>query len=67
MTKYNSDVNIIDGIPDYQLIVKAIELYSVGKDAIIKRNEFDLKTENFRKRFLAAVTSTFLNFQNKKT
>ncbi|MFK5938150.1 MAG: DUF1819 family protein [Sulfurimonas sp.] len=69
MNRYNSDVNIIGGIPDYQLIVKAIELYTVGggamEDAIVRRNEFDFKTENARKRFLAAVTSTFLNFQNK--
>ena len=70
MNRYNSDVNIIGGIPDYQLIVKAIELYTVGpdamEDAIVRRNEFDFKTENARKRFLAAVTSTFLNFQNKE-
>jgi hypothetical protein len=69
LNRYNSDVNIIGGIPDYQLIAKAIELYTVGKDAmeyaIVRRNEFDFKTENARKRFLAAVTSTFLNFQNK--
>jgi len=67
---YNSDVNVIGSIPDYQLIVKAIKLYSVGgeamEDAIVKRNEFDFKTENSRKRFLAAITSTFLNFQNKE-
>lgn len=69
MNIYNSDVNIIGGIPDYQLIVKAIELYTFGKDvmedAIIKKNEFDFKTESARKRFLAAVSSTFLCFQNK--
>ena len=69
MNTYNSDINIIGGIPDYQLIFKAIELYTAGKDAmedaIIKRNEFDFKTENARKRFLAAVTSTFLNFQRE--
>jgi len=66
---YNSDINIIGGIPDYQLIFKAIELYTSGKDtmedAIIKHNEFDFKTENARKRFLAAVNSTFLNFHNE--
>ena len=70
MNTYNSDINIIGGIPDYQLIIKAIELYTSGKeameDAVVKHNEFDFKTENARKRFLAAVTSTFLNFQNKE-
>jgi len=70
LNTYNSDINIIGGIPDYQLIFKAIELYTSGKDAmedaIIKHNEFDFKTENARKRFLAAVTSTFLSFQNKE-
>lgn len=69
MNRYNSDINVIGSIPDYQLIVKTIKLYSVDdkamRDAIIKRNEFDFKTENSRKRFLAAVNSAFLNFQNK--
>ena len=67
-SQYNSDINVIGSIPDYQLIVKVIELYSQGsnvlKEAVIKRNEFDFKTENSRKRFLAAVESAFLNFQN---
>jgi hypothetical protein len=70
LNTYNSDINIIGSIPDYQLIIKAIELYVSGKeameDAIIKHNEFDFKTENARKRFLAAVTSAFLNFQNEE-
>jgi hypothetical protein len=70
LNKYNSDVNIIGGIPDYQLIVKAVKLYAVGRDAmedsIIGQNEFNFKTENARKRFLSAVTSSFLNFKNKE-
>jgi len=70
LNTYNSDINIIGGIPDYQLIFKAIELYSTGKDAledaIIKQNEFDFKTEKARKRFLTAVNSAFLNFQSKE-
>lgn len=69
LNTYNSDINVIGGIPDYQLIFKAIELHSCGKvvmeDAIVKRNEFNFKTENARRRFLAAVTSTFLDFKNK--
>ena len=67
---YNSDINIIGSIPDYQLIFKAIELYTSGQDAIedivIKNNEFDFKTEKARKRFLSAVKSAFLHFQNKE-
>ena len=70
MNTYNSNINIIGSIPDYQLIFKAIELYVSGKeaieDAIVKHNEFDFKTEKARKRFLSAVNSTFLNFQNKE-
>ncbi len=66
---YNSDINVIGGIPDYQLIFKAIELYTSGKDAmndaVIKRNEFDFKTESARGRFVRAITSAFLNFQNE--
>ena len=70
MNTYNSDINIIGGIPDFQLIFKAIELYASGKDAmddaVVKRNEFNFRTEKARKRFLAAVNSTFLNFSNKE-
>ncbi len=67
---YNSDINVIGGIPDYQLIFKAIELYTSGKDAmndaLIKRNEFGFKTESARGRFMRAITSAFLNFQNRE-
>jgi len=64
--KYNTDINIIGSIPDYELIYKAIELFSTNNEElenlIIKDNQFDFRTEKSRKRFLAAVHSAFLDF-----
>lgn len=64
--KYNTDINIIGSIPDYELIYKAIELFSTNNEElenlIIKDNQFDFRTEKSRKRFLAAVYSAFLDF-----
>jgi hypothetical protein len=66
--KYNTDINIIGSIPDYELIYKAIELFSRNSDdlenLIIKDNQFDFRTEKSRKRFLAAVYSAFLDFKS---
>lgn len=66
--KYNTDINIIGSIPDYELIYKAIELFSRNNDdlenLIIKDNQFDFRTEKSRKRFLAAVYSAFLDFKS---
>ena len=65
---YNTDINIIGSIPDYNMIYKAIKLYSqhqeLLEDAIIKNNEFDFRTEKSRKRFLSALYSAFLSYKN---
>ena len=69
MTLYNTDINIIGSIPDYNIVSKAIALHSQTKDAledcIIKNNEFDFRTEKSRKRFVAALYSAFINFKNE--
>ncbi len=65
----NSDINIIGSIPDYNLILKAIEFHAHTKgaleDAIITNNEFDFRTQKSRKRFVSALYSAFLNFKNQ--
>jgi len=68
VTNYNTDINIIGSIPDYELIYKAIELFSTKNDEleslIVADNQFDFRTEKSRKRFLSAVYSAFLNFNS---
>jgi len=68
VTNYNTDINIIGSIPDYELIYKAIELFSTKNDElenlIVVDNQFDFRTEKSRKRFLSAVYSAFLNFNS---
>lgn len=67
---YNTDINIIGSIPNYQLILKTLKMYSKNSDKIeemiIKNNEFDFRTEKSRKRFLSGVESAFLNFKNEE-
>lgn len=62
---YNSDINIIGSIPDYHLIYKALPLLIAKDDQLIKLlvkdNEFNLRTEKSRKRFLSVLNSAFIN------
>ena len=68
MNNYNTDINVIGSIPDYELIYKAIELFSQNEkdleSLIITDNQFNFRTERSRKRFLSAVYSAFLNFKD---
>ena len=63
--KYNTDINIVGSIPDYHLIYKALPLLIAQDDKLmqilIKDNEFNLRTEKSRKRFLSVLDSAFLN------
>lgn len=63
--KYNTDINIVGSIPDYHLIYKALPLLIANDDKLIqllvKDNEFNLRTEKSRKRFLSALNSAFVN------
>lgn len=61
---YNTDINIIGSIPDYFLIYKALPLV-YGKDErafqiLVTQNEFNLRTEKSRKRFLTVLYSAFV-------
>ena len=63
--KYNTDINIVGSIPDYHLIYKALPLLITKDDKLIqmlvKDNEFNLRTEKSRKRFLSVLNSAFVN------
>src|SRR5690554_5172860 len=61
---YNTDINIIGSIPDYHLIYKSLPLLYAKDDMLDKilvtDNEFNLRTEKSRKRFLSALSSAFV-------
>lgn len=65
------DVSIIPigSIHDYYLIYDALEYFarndSSFADKLIIRNEYDIRTEESRKRFLRAININFLRFNNK--
>ena len=63
--KFNTDINIVGSIPDYHLIYEALPLLIANDDKLIqllvKDNEFNLRTEKSRKRFLSALHSAFVN------
>ncbi|OMP32282.1 BrxA family protein [Mangrovimonas sp. DI 80] len=62
---YNTDINIVGSIPDYHLIYKALPLLYDGNDSLdtilIANNEFNLRTEKSRKRFLSVLNSAFVH------
>jgi hypothetical protein len=65
---YNTDINIVGSIPDYHLIYKALPLL-ISKDdkliqILVKDNEFNLRTEKSRKRFLSALNSAFVGYKD---
>lgn len=66
--KYNTDINIIGGIPDYHLVIKAIESFITGEDSIDKLlvtgNYFGFRTEEARGRFMRVLSSSILKFEN---
>ncbi len=66
---YNTDINVIGSIPDYNLFYRAFQLLAQKeqslKEILVNKNEFDFRTERSRKRFLSAVNSAFLSFRNK--
>lgn len=60
---YNTDLNVIGGLKDYNLIQKTLESHfnksDSFRDLIQQRNEFHLRTEKSRDRIEAAITSSF--------
>lgn len=65
---YNTDINIVGSIPDYHLIYKALPMLFREDETLNKilvtDNEFNLRTEKSRKRFLSALNSAFVNENN---
>lgn len=62
---YNTDINILGGIPNYDLIYRALPLLIDAKDdlqnTLINNNEFDFRTERSRKRFFTLLKSAFIS------
>ena len=65
---YNTDINIIGSIPDYNLIYRALPLLISDptelEKILVNDNEFDFRTEKSRKRFLSALKSAFVNTED---
>lgn len=72
LKKQKYDINIIPlgSIPNYDLIYTALELFSKNDDSfynkLIVQNEYDIRIENSRKRFLQAIKLNVLNFNNEE-
>ena len=66
--KYNTDINIIGSIPNYNLIYRYLPLLIDGDKEIYQRlvteNEYNFRTEKSRKRFLSALSSAFISNSN---
>ena len=66
---YNTAINIIGGLKDFNVIYKAIEsdfsLSDSLKGLINERNEFHLRTEKSRTRIEREVRKAFLQFKNE--
>lgn len=66
---YNTDINIIGSIPDYQVIYRVLELLATT-DLPVERiledkNEFDFRTERSRDRFLRGIRYGILPVKNE--
>ena len=63
--KYNTDINILGGIPDYHLIYTALPLLINNEEKLhrilVENNEFNFRTERSRKRFLSVLRSAFIS------
>ena len=68
---YNTDINIIASIPDFNLITDVIGDYAKGKskdyvyDKIVTQNIYGIRTGKSRERFLRAIKGVFLKFKTK--
>jgi len=66
---YDTTLNVIGGLRDFDVIFKAIDSYfspdDSFKDLVIQRNEFNLRTEKSRVRIERAVRHGFLQFKGQ--
>jgi hypothetical protein len=69
ISDYNTHILNIGGLKDASVIYKAIETHLDNegsiKELISGRNEFNLRTEQTRKRVQTAIKSSFLQFKNQ--
>lgn len=69
MPVYTSDINVIASIPDFNLINDVISAFAHHKgeeytnEEIFKQNIYGIRTLRSRKRFLNAITKTFIKFK----
>jgi hypothetical protein len=67
---YDTAINVIGGLRDYNVIFKAIDSYFSETDSlkelINRRNEFNLRTERSRTRIEREIRNSFLQFKNKE-
>ena len=67
---YNTSVNVIASIPDFNLIIDVIGDYAHGKskdyvyDRIFNQNIYGIRTGKSRSRFLSAINDVFLKFKS---
>lgn len=68
--KYNTEINVLGGLRDYSVILKAFDSYfsqlDTLNDLIKKRNEFNLRTEKSQSRIEYSVNKTFLKFYSQE-
>lgn len=66
--EYNTDINIIGSIPDYQVIYRTLELAATTgrpvQEILEDKNEFDFRTERSRDRFLRGIRYGLLPVKN---
>lgn len=70
ISNFNSDINTIGGLPNYEILHLALKTatdgdLSVIEEALITNNEFNLRTETARGRFLRGIRSNLLQFRNE--
>ena len=69
---YTSDINVIASIPDFNLINDVISAFAHHKgeeyinEEIFKQNIYGIRTLKSRKRFLSAITKTFIKFKTEE-
>lgn len=65
---YNSDTNIIGNIPDFYMIIRAMESFLEGDTSfeklLVEENYFGFRTAATRGRFMRVLTSSILKFEN---
>lgn len=67
---YDTAINVIGGLKDFSVLIKAIESHfsqsDTLKDLVNQRNEFNLRTERSRTRIEREVKKVFLQFLNQE-